>query len=265
MKNVYWRATLAALLYLVMQALLGGLLSVFMLFSKPDSPALLAVVGTLLGAVATSLILWWRKMVRLPESFSTAHVRWPLALLAIVGVILGIIATDLLGEQINLPNLIEAEMMEMARLPLGVLTIAVVGPVAEELIFREAAEGSMLRAGVRPWKAIVFSAFLFGIIHLNPAQVFFAFIIGLMLGLIYYCTGSVVLTSLLHILNNSVAVVEMNLLGEQAKDFTYTEWLGLGTAGTWILITTLVIASAVLLWKYWKMSMAHEEEHETAL
>lgn len=125
------------------------------------------------------------------------------------------------------------------------------GPIVEELVFREAVQGYMHRNGVDPWMAIMISSLCFGIIHFNPAQVPFAFCIGLILGMIYYKTGSVVLTSLVHVFNNSMAVLEMRLLGEDIKTFSYEQALG-GPLASYIYIAISAAVSVCLLRYYWK-------------
>jgi hypothetical protein len=191
-------------------------------------------------------------MVRLPEAFDGRSIRWPLTFLGILGVILGVIATDLLSEQLNLPNIIEAEMTEIVGTFWGVLAVAVIGPIVEEVVFREGIQGCLLRGGVKPWTAAVVSALCFGIIHLNPAQVPFAFIVGLMLAVIYQKTGNVVITSLLHILNNSVSVALMRVLGDGAEEFTLTEWYDLTPLTVWCPIVILGFLSVWSLCLFYK-------------
>jgi membrane protease YdiL (CAAX protease family) len=52
---------------------------------------------------------------------------------------------------------------------------------------------------------------LFALIHFNPAQMPHAFIIGLLLGWMYYRTGSILPGVVFHWVNNSVAYVLYNL------------------------------------------------------
>ena len=54
--------------------------------------------------------------------------------------------------------------------------------------------------------AILISALLFGVFHINPAQILPAFLIGILLAWTYYKTGSLIPCILMHILNNSLAV-----------------------------------------------------------
>ncbi|MCI1646941.1 MAG: CPBP family intramembrane metalloprotease [Bacteroides sp.] len=87
----------------------------------------------------------------------------------------------------------------------GIVCIAVLGPVLEELLFRGAITKVLLQR-YSPMKAIIFSALIFGISHINPAQVVGACLVGLLLGWLYYKSGSVVPGIIIHILNNSLSV-----------------------------------------------------------
>ena len=58
-----------------------------------------------------------------------------------------------------------------------------------------------------PSGAIVISAAFFAILHMNPWQAIPAFILGLLFGYVYYKTGSLKLTMLMHCVNNTMALV----------------------------------------------------------
>ena len=53
---------------------------------------------------------------------------------------------------------------------LGIICISVLGPVLEEMLFRGAITKVLLQR-YSPVKAIILSALVFGIFHINPAQV----------------------------------------------------------------------------------------------
>ena len=86
----------------------------------------------------------------------------------------------------------------------GVLFISLLGPIVEELVFRGAITRELLRR-YRPGVAIVLSAFFFGLAHFNPVQTVFAFVLGLLLGWMYWRTRSVVPCVVFHVLNNGIS------------------------------------------------------------
>jgi membrane protease YdiL (CAAX protease family) len=57
----------------------------------------------------------------------------------------------------------------------------------------------------RRWLMIALSAFLFALIHMNPAQMPHAFLIGLLLGWLYMRTGSIMPGVAYHWANNTAA------------------------------------------------------------
>ena len=87
----------------------------------------------------------------------------------------------------------------------GILAIAIIGPVLEELLFRGAITKALLQQ-YSPTKAILLSALLFGVFHINPAQILPAFLIGILFAWTYYKTASLIPCILMHILNNSLSV-----------------------------------------------------------
>lgn len=98
--------------------------------------------------------------------------------------------------------------------PWGYAAIGLLVPIAEEMVFR----GGILRKLLglfdqrMHWIAIVISALIFGLMHGNVAQGLHAFIIGLLLGWMYYRTKSIVPTVAFHWVNNTVAYVMYNLM-----------------------------------------------------
>lgn len=116
---------------------------------------------------------------------------------------------NVVNEMLDFPNWGEETFKMMSKSIWGVLSMVFVAPFAEELLFRGAMERHFLKQGKSPAFAIVVSSLFFAVIHGNPAQIFFAFLIGMLLGWLYYRTGSIVPAVLCHILNNGLAVVCM--------------------------------------------------------
>ena len=70
------------------------------------------------------------------------------------------------------------------------LSIAVAGPLAEELMFRGVIQ-TRLEQAMPVWAAVVLQAVLFGVAHGTPIQMAYAFLIGLALGFLRSRTGSI--------------------------------------------------------------------------
>ncbi|MBN2899019.1 MAG: CPBP family intramembrane metalloprotease, partial [Clostridia bacterium] len=87
----------------------------------------------------------------------------------------------------------------------ALFSVVVLAPFYEELLFRKFMLGGMLKRLNAFW-AIVISAFFFAFVHLNMLQGVNAFVLGLIVGWLYYRTESVVLCMFAHFVNNLYAV-----------------------------------------------------------
>jgi len=97
---------------------------------------------------------------------------------------------------------------DLGPLSMQILLIAIAAPVAEEVCFRGMLFGGM-RERLPMWAAALVSAALFGLLHVTtgisvvPPLIAF----GFLLALLYERTGSILPCILLHMLNNSVALL----------------------------------------------------------
>ena len=98
--------------------------------------------------------------------------------------------------------------------PWGYVAIGILAPLAEEVVFRGAILRTLLgiMSKKNHWVAIMISAAIFGIVHANLAQFVNALLMGLLLGWMYYRTGSLVPGILLHWVNNTMAYVLANIM-----------------------------------------------------
>lgn len=98
--------------------------------------------------------------------------------------------------------------------PWGYVAIGILAPLAEEVVFRGAILRTLLgiMSKKNHWVAIMISAAIFGVVHANLAQFVNALLMGLLLGWMYYRTGSLVPGILLHWVNNTMAYVLANIM-----------------------------------------------------
>lgn len=129
---------------------------------------------------------------------------------ALVGFVILSLGISLVLSPLDLDDLgMVDKFAEMKSDILCIIALTIVGPIAEELTFRDGITREMMTAGAHPWAAIVTSALTFAIVHGDPAQMVPAAIMGIALGWLYWKTGDVRLCIPAHILNNSVAIGEM--------------------------------------------------------
>ncbi|WP_283610058.1 CPBP family intramembrane glutamic endopeptidase [Faecalispora anaeroviscerum] len=85
------------------------------------------------------------------------------------------------------------------------VTLAIIPPITEELIFRGAILSGLRQFGDAA--AIFGSAFLFALYHGNFAQMVFAFPCGLVLAFVVIKTGNLWVSILIHFINNGTSVL----------------------------------------------------------
>jgi membrane protease YdiL (CAAX protease family) len=110
-------------------------------------------------------------------------------------------------DKIPMPKFIEKGFENLTANPYSaVISIMIWGPIFEEILMR----GIILEGFLdkyKPWKAIVASAVIFGAIHFNITQFINATLIGIIFGVIYYKTRSLLLCIIGHMLNNTLAFI----------------------------------------------------------
>ena len=110
------------------------------------------------------------------------------------------------------PEWFEKAMEQIMNAPVWItlISVSVFAPLFEEWLCR----GMVLRGLLQkthPVSAIIVSAAFFAVLHMNPWQAIPAFVLGLLFGYVYYKTGSLKLTMLMHCANNTMAVIISNI------------------------------------------------------
>lgn len=180
----------------------------------------IAVTPTmLLGFVFMGLYLWRKNYLtgdkQLYSPVSVPYLAWSL----LAGMASMYIIAVLMSELTFLPNLLDQTFDILQSGWLGILCISVLGPILEELLFRGAVTRELLRK-YSPAKAILLSGLIFGIFHLNPAQIIGACLIGFLLAWLYYKTRSLMACILIHIMNNGLSVY-LSLKHPEMEDMTH--------------------------------------------
>ena len=181
------------------------------LFLK-DNPAIASwvvnaeAVGLFLSSLVMLVFLHFTGYYRLRLSLLRSLAPRPLFLSTLL-VFTSMFALNIFVQWFPLKDNLSDVFSGLSRNPLGIFTLAFLAPLLEEVFFRGAIQGVLMRFFGRPWPAIIVAALVFGIIHWNPVQVVYATLFGLVLGWIYYRTGSLLSVIVGHVLNNSLAVM----------------------------------------------------------
>lgn len=169
--------------------------------------------------------------------------------LSLIGAAGLIILTEALAEKLNLPDLMADTFQAVSLSPLALWAIALIGPLAEEVACRYGIAGSLLEQKKwAPWAVILVSAIIFAVLHMNPAQMLVAFIIGVYLGWLYIVTGSLWPCIICHVANNAVSVMIMREFPDATPDEqTLTALIGNGSSYTALLCGSAVILVLVII------------------
>ena len=114
------------------------------------------------------------------------------------------------------------------------IAVAILAPLGEEIIFR----GFLQQILETHWKdttrAVLFTALIFSIIHMNPYWFIQIYILGVVLGFLAWKTQSIIAPLILHGLNNSVALLFSFLDSENNNIYIWNEHVA-----PWFLILAL--------------------------
>lgn len=123
----------------------------------------------------------------------------------------------------ELPNTAEKAFDLVLKDRWGYFIVGLLAPLSEELVFRGAILRELLKWKENPWIGIIISAMLFSLVHMNPVQMPHAFLVGILLGWLYYRTDSIIPGVTWHWVNNTIAYVMYNLTN---PDETLLEYFG---------------------------------------
>ena len=159
---------------------------------------------------------WWTRK-HLASANSSAHTKehhsmrllrpFRTLLFAVLATTLVSFGLSLVLEPLQLSdNGVTAYFNTLLQQPWSLLLLVVVGPLCEELVFRAGIQQSLRNSGLHPLLAAVVSASAFALVHGNLAQGIPAFTVGILLGILYNCTGNLWLCLPAHMANNLLAV-----------------------------------------------------------
>ena len=122
----------------------------------------------------------------------------------------------------------------------GALNACIFGPIMEEICFRGLILDGLLKTRCRPWLAILISALLFALLHGLGANFVTAMLFGILVGWLYWRTGSIIPGIIIHITNNSLTAIDIS---------------NLANAFYLIILVVGLVLLAFGLWWFWKKSI----------
>lgn len=175
--------------------------------NSDKTAAMLITTTGVIGLLTIVIFLWTRYAEVSPTWLRTRP--WTVLSWSVIAALGALIPSAWIQEQMpELPNIAEQEFGTIMGTPWGYLVIGLLAPLSEEIVLRGAILKELLKSEkLSTWTAIAISALFFALVHMNPAQMPHAFLIGLLLGWMYYRTGSILPGVAYHWANNSVAYV----------------------------------------------------------
>ena len=91
----------------------------------------------------------------------------------------------------------------------GLLYGCIFCPVLEEIGLRGILLGGLLKSRCRPWLAILITALIFALLHGVGVHFLVSLVFGIILGWLYWRTGSIILCMIIHVVNNSLSFLDL--------------------------------------------------------
>lgn len=208
MKSII-NAFVYALMFVALQAMAGlGVHAVWQQAAGGTDITVMELVVTMAVFSALTILVFlsarWAEVS--PRWLLTKQ--WTVLVWAVIAALGMVIPFSWLQENMpELPNWIEDQQEQLLSNYWGYVVIGLLAPLAEEVVFRGAILRQLLTTRMSPYGAIAISAALFALIHMNPAQIPYAFLAGWLLGWMYWRTGSILPGMAYHWANNSVAYI----------------------------------------------------------
>jgi membrane protease YdiL (CAAX protease family) len=186
---------------------------------------------------------------------------WVLGIASLIVAIPLVEFTGLLNRQINFGSLqhwvqsMEDEAMQQIKFMLGkkevselimnIIFISLFAGIGEELFFRGVLQRLFIKATKNPWAGIIITAFFFSAMHLQFFGFIPRFLMGILLGAVYWYSGSLIVTMAAHFFYDALIIVLAYFNPEMLENNETTMF-----NGSALIITTIVSAvlTGLLIW-----------------
>lgn len=189
----------------------------------------ITTAATITASAVTSAVLIalfaWRRWAPMSATWMSGR-HWDILIWCAVAAAGTIIPSSLLQEYMPaMPDTVQHTFREIMDNRYGYFTLCLLTPFAEEVVFRGGITRALLAQPMNRWAAIIISAAMFAVCHVNPAQMPHALLAGILLGWMYARTGSILPGVLFHWVNNTVVYVAYKLF-PGLQDITLSQLFG---------------------------------------
>ncbi len=231
--------------------------TVFYLFHYDNLPLVNLLGYTIAGILTIWTALLFKKKTAGPGrtiNFGSMPVIPAILLLVLTPAIA--IVIEPLSLLIPMPELFEKlfALLEDKTIYTGIMVV-VASPLIEEVLFRGMILDGFLKR-YSPWKSILWSSLLFGLFHFNPWQFIPAFIVGILMGYIYWKTRSLWLCIFIHFINNGLSYLALFFVDEQDASVA-----NLFTEHRDYLLSYFISAGIVVLGVLWLIQLTKTHKH----
>jgi membrane protease YdiL (CAAX protease family)/cbb3-type cytochrome oxidase subunit 3 len=259
---------------LLVQILFGTIVGAFLEGASENLTTTVSIIGSLMIQGAYLFVYFWF----VPHSNLTCRYRYKRKVSPFT-IVLSVLAGVLLLAALFLPTLWTDVLLDLTgfspegltfttplNIVLGVLVLVISAPIVEELVFRGAVLSGTTRGGVV--KGVFLAALAFSLSHMNPAQTFYQFFVGVVCGFIVAFSGSLAAGAVMHAVNNLLALLlQLTPLGTVLEGMvaylTATPWLAaVATIGALVVFGGLLTGVLYLLYR--KREKEPEEDEATS-
>ena len=204
----------------LLQMFLGTIVYLFVDVNNPQSWTLWVSSFVQMYCIAFPLFILLINRVPAEPLVETKTLNFPGWLkffaLTVFGMVSGSLVASFVGElfkKVGVNTNVSMETMTSTGSMLAPIMLAIIAPIVEEFMFRKFLIDRIHVYGGKV--AVLTSAAMFALFHGNFSQIFYTFLMGLVWGYVYYKTGKIIYTIIMHMLVNfGGAVVSVYLLNK---------------------------------------------------
>lgn len=206
--------------------------------------------ATLLSSILTLYILYvWNPLERVKlDKWKNLNLKY--FMLALLMGILGIAINSFVLSffQTDYEKTVELSRQILESGWIGVIPVVFFIPIVEEIVFRKIFITALLDEMSPVW-AVLLSAFMFGVLHVQPVQILGATLLGVVFGALYFLTKSLLPSILLHVFNNGLYIFNLIYPDEDQNDFLLNHnWL------FWVVFLSIGVLFALVSKRLYRKS-----------
>lgn len=165
--------------------------------------------------------------------------------------------------EVEVGNVLKLAFLERTtgNLIANLVFIALFAGIGEELFFRGIVQRLLIRGTGKPWAGILIAAFLFSFFHFQFFGFVPRFLLGILLGLTYWYSGSIWVPILAHFAYDAILVTVLHYNPHyinQTSGFMPTDSL------PWMALGSVVLVVAILWWMKRSGAKDHQLQQVTA-